>query len=364
MSKFIEDFFCRRLFLVILMAILFFIVFWETSMAVYFILAFILVVFLTLVVGGLANLADVVDRPRGRHQHKQTVPLLGGVAVFLAFALVVMLLMEPTQALPIENLLTILGVGTIYVLLGFLDDVYDISPWSKLLGQLAAAIVLVGADIKIEFIGNPFESQGLVEFGSYSALVTVLWIMLMVNATNWADGLDGLVTGNGLIAAVVIGILSLQTQNTEVAKLAFVLAGSLAGFLLYNFHPAKIFLGDSGSMFIGFILSVLAFLGGAKLATAILVLAIPILDTGLTIMYRLVKNKPVYVGDRNHLHHRLLDQGFSQRQVAGMFYAGGLAFGLVSLFLQGEMKLIAFLVLMVLFVLAWVFLWRISNLKR
>lgn len=305
-----------------------------------------------------------MDRPRGRHKHERTVPLLGGIAVSIAFAICVLLFIEPTNALPEEKILTIVGIGLVFVLLGFLDDAYDISPWSKLLGQIAAAIVLVRADIVVEFIGNPFQEGALIEFGSYAAIVTVLWILLMVNTVNWTDGLDGLVSGNGFIAAMVIALLSLSTDQDEVANIAFILGGALLGFLLYNFNPASIFLGDSGSMFIGYILAVLAFLGGAKIATAILVLAIPIIDTGLIILYRIMKNKPVYIGDRNHLHYRLLDQGFTQHQVAGLFYAGGMVFGFVSLFFRGEMKLFAFIILAIIFVSAWILLWRLSNRKR
>jgi UDP-GlcNAc:undecaprenyl-phosphate GlcNAc-1-phosphate transferase len=314
--------------------------------------AFGISLLLTPLVGMLANRLNVVDIPSGRHQHERVVPRLGGLAIFLSVTVTVV------ATLPLSfELKQILALGFVFLMIGILDDAFDISPWSKLLAQLAGASVLVLSGLSINFFGNPF-TGALVSLGAFAAIVTVLWIITVVNVINLTDGIDGLVSGVTVISALVLAFLSYQTGHPNTAKLALILAGGSLGFLVYNFYPAKIFLGDSGTMFIGFLLGVLGFLGGAKIATAMLILGIPILDAGFIILYRAMKGKPIYQGDRNHLHFRLRDRGISPIKICLFFYSVTAALGAIALFFSGREKLIALSILILFFALLWTFLIR------
>jgi len=320
--------------------------------------AFVIALFLTPIIGIIANRFNVVDIPRGRHLHDRVVPKLGGVAIFISFATVV-LLTQP-HSLVLWN---ILGASLIYLLIGVADDAYHITPWSKLLGQFAGAVLLVSGGIEIAQVGNPF-TGALVSLGVISSLVTVLWIVGISNTVNISDGVDGLVSGVTVISSLILAILSYKTGHHEAAELALIFCGAVSAFWIYNFHPAKIFLGDSGSLFIGFFLATMGFVGGAKLATALLILGVPILDGGFTVLYRLIHGRPVYEGDRNHLHFRLLGYGLTQVQVAGIFYAISLTMGLVALFISGMQKVWALGLLFLIFVIGWSALWQLSKRKK
>ncbi|HNT30393.1 MAG TPA: MraY family glycosyltransferase [bacterium] len=327
-----------------------------------FVFAFTASLFLTPFIGILANKLRIVDVPGGRHLHDRVVPKLGGVAIFLSFILVVLVTHRPTL-----TEWTVLGVGLIFLLIGVLDDAYRITPWSKLLGQLAAAIVLVMGGLEITTVANPFTGSTippLVSLGTFSALITVLWIVGLANTVNLSDGVDGLVSGVTCISAIILALLSIKTDNYPAAQMAVIFTGAVAAFLVYNFHPAKIFLGDSGTMFIGYFLAALGFLGGAKLATALLVLGVPILDGGFTIVYRLLNGKPVYIGDRNHLHFRLLKQGLSPVQVCFIFYGLSCFFGVLALFISGRQKLWALGLLFVIFLIGWISLYYLDRRRK
>src|SRR4029077_5634368 len=212
-------------------------------------------------------------------------------------------------------------------------------------GQVGLALFAVGAGIVIDFINNPFGPRVLTFSEPFAAGFTVFWIVGMINSINFIDGLDGLSSGIALIAAVTLGLISLSTQVGQplVAILCFALAGSLLGFLRWNLHPASIFSGTSGVQFVGYTLAVLSILGTAKVAVALLVLGVPIIDTFWIIVRRLSHGRSPFSPDRNHIHHRLLDLGLSHRQTVFVIYGICLTLAVLALVLSGVDQLYAFI---------------------
>ncbi len=307
---------------------------------------------LTPVAGAIANRLNIVDRPGGRHQHARVIPKLGGLSIYISLSVVALLSLGRST-----RLLEILGVGFIFLLIGIIDDAFHLTPWTKLFGQLAGAIVLVMCGVTISSFGNPLTTQ-LYSLGGLAMLVTVLWIVSTVNIVNLTDGIDGLVSGLTIISGIVLAILSFKTGHPNTGKLTLIFVGAVAGFWVYNFYPAKIFLGDSGSMLIGFMLAVLGFQGGAKIATAFLVLGVPILDAGLIVAYRFLSHRPIYQGDRNHLHFRLLDSGMSQIKVCLLLYGVSAILGAIALLVPGKQKMLTLALFAITFVIGWALLWR------
>ena len=211
--------------------------------------------------------------------------------------------------------------------------------------QIGLAAFAVALGIGIEVINNPF-GPGVIRFeGIVAAGFTMFWIVGMMNSINWIDGLDGLSSGIALIAAVTLALISLTTQVAQplIAVLCFALAGALLGFLRWNFYPAVIFAGTSGVQFIGYSIAVLSILGSAKVAVALLVLGVPIIDTFWIIVRRLAARRSPFSPDRSHIHHRMLDLGLSHRQTVLMIYGICIVLGLLSLLLSGVNQLYAFI---------------------
>lgn len=291
------------------------------------ILAFVLALVITPWVKRLAIKINAIDKPNARKVHKCLMPRLGGLAVFVSFALVALL----TRPLTIQ-LTGLLFGGLLIVLLGILDDTKGLSAKVKLAGQIIAALAVIPFGIQVDFITNPL-SGGVIALGILAIPVTVFWIISVTNAVNLIDGLDGLAGGTSMIAALTIAAVSWKqgmldgVNNSEVAILALILAAAVLGFLRYNFHPAKIFLGDTGSMFLGYCLAVLAVMGLTKSAAAIsvfipiVILGIPLLDTFFAIVRRCYNGQPIFQPDKNHLHHRLMAMGLSHRQTVLVIYA-------------------------------------------
>src|SRR4029079_1757469 len=243
-----------------------------------------------------------------------------------------------------------------------LDDTLQLRARWQLLGQVALAALAVVAGITVTFINNPFGTGNITLDGPYAVGFTMVWIIGMINSINFIDGLDGLSSGIALIAAVTLGLISLTTTISQpfVAVLCFVLAGSLLGFLRWNFHPATIFAGTSGVMFLGYTLALLSILGVAKVAVAMLVLGVPIIDAFWIIVRRLAQRRSPFSPDRGHLHHRLLDVGLSHRQTVLLIYAICIGLGGLSLLLSGAGQVYAFLGGLVLIGLALLALSRID----
>jgi UDP-GlcNAc:undecaprenyl-phosphate GlcNAc-1-phosphate transferase len=244
--------------------------------------------------------------------------------------------------------------GGVIVLVGIVDDFAALSPLVKLVGQVAAALVLVGFDVRIDFISNPI-GGGLLQLGWLAVPLTVLWIVAMTNMVNLIDGLDGLAAGVASIAAITLLLAAVRMNYQVGVLLTAALAGSALGFLPYNFNPAKIFMGDAGAMFLGFGLAAVAVEGALKstatLAVAIPVLAVglPIFDTVFAIFRRLKRGVPISVADRDHLHHRLLRLGLSHRETVIVMYfvSGWLGISALALMELGTFQALAIIAFVV-----------------
>jgi UDP-GlcNAc:undecaprenyl-phosphate GlcNAc-1-phosphate transferase len=325
-----------------------------------FVAAALLALVLTPFVRRVAIRLDNVDRPDDRRVNDAPIPRGGGVAVAIAFLLVALAgiaMNSQTHAIPLPlalkptHLVALLAGGAIATLLGVLDDTFQLRARWQLLGQLLLAAMAVGAGILIVDLNNPF-GPGDIELSTpYAIGFTMLWIVGMINSINFIDGLDGLSSGIALIAAATLGLISLTTVVAQpfIGILCFALAGSLLGFLRWNFHPASIFIGTSGVMFVGYTLAVLSILGTAKVAVALLVLGVPILDTFWIIVRRLGSGHSPFTPDRGHIHHRLLDLGLSHSQTVLVIYAICISLAVLSLFLSGTGQVYAFLGLAFLF---------------
>jgi UDP-GlcNAc:undecaprenyl-phosphate GlcNAc-1-phosphate transferase len=275
-----------------------------------------------------------IDVPHDlRRVHKKPVPCLGGLAIFLAFTVAGLI----TLPIAHPSIQGILAGGTFIVLVGILDDMYCLPAKVKLAGQIIAAGILVFFGVKIEWVTNPF--GGMFFLGKWSIPITIFWVVGITNTLNFIDGLDGLAAGISAIAAFTMMLVNLTLGQGNVALLTALLAGSAIGFLPYNYNPAKIFMGDTGAMFLGFVLSAVAVHGAVKSATAIalivpiLALGLPICDTAYAIFRRFLNGKPLMQADKGHLHHRLLDIGLSQKQVVLYMYIISLALGICSIIL-------------------------------
>lgn len=281
----------------------------------------------------LAFMVGAVDRPDPRKVHARTMPRLGGAGIFTAF-LAGMILM-PDLAGPFRG---IIYGGIIIFIVGILDDMFQLSAWIKLIGQAAAAAAAVYCGITVHFVTNPFD--GMLNLGMLSIPVTILWIIGITNAINLIDGLDGLAGGVSLIAALSLGAIALLKGNMPVFYVSFLLVAAILGFLPYNFHPARTFMGDGGSNFLGFVLACLAVTGTAKGATAIslflpiVVLGIPIFDTCFAVIRRVNKGTPIFKPDKDHLHHRLMALGLSHRRCVLVIYGISFVFAGVAVVLS------------------------------
>jgi UDP-GlcNAc:undecaprenyl-phosphate/decaprenyl-phosphate GlcNAc-1-phosphate transferase len=287
-------------------------------------------IILTPLVIKLAFRIGAVDRPNYRKVHASVMPRIGGLAIFGAF-LIGYLILRPTD----EHAAGILVGAVIIIIVGFLDDMLEITAKAKLAGQLAAAVIVVTwGGLQIDFINLPFFGQ--FDFGYLSIPITIIWIIGITNAINLIDGLDGLAAGVSTIALISITVMAMIMGNVFVVAIAAILAASSLGFLLFNFHPAKIFMGDTGSLFLGFMISVLALLGFKNVAVVslvipIIMLGVPISDTFFAIVRRIRMKQKITAPDKSHLHHCLLRSGFSHRQTVLVIYGLAILFGVAAI---------------------------------
>jgi UDP-GlcNAc:undecaprenyl-phosphate GlcNAc-1-phosphate transferase len=304
----------------------------------------------TLLVTPLVRRAGVavgaVSRPGGRHVHEGEIPRIGGVALFagVVAALALEWLGELQwgwqgslvgDAGESSMMLGVLAGLTLMFLVGLVDDLVNLKPGAKLGGQVLAAGVVAWAGLRISFVGNPF-SEGLIILGILSIPVTMLYLVGFANVINLIDGLDGLAAGVSAIAAVSLLVLAAQGNRSDAAVFAAALIGACLGFLVFNFHPASVFMGDSGAMFLGFALAVISLLGVMKttaaiaLAVPLLVIGVPIFDTASAIIRRVTHRRPIQEADRGHIHHRLLGRGFDQRQTVLIIYVWSAALAVAA----------------------------------
>ncbi|MFC4409581.1 glycosyltransferase family 4 protein [Chungangia koreensis] len=294
------------------------------------VVAFVASIVLTPIVKRFAVRIGAVDKPNYRKVHAKIMPRLGGLAIFLAF-MIGFLVMRPQD----DAAWAIIVGALIIVATGILDDLFEITAKAKLTGQLAAALIVVfWGGLEIPFINLPF--GGELAFGFLNIPLTILWIVGITNAINLIDGLDGLAAGVSTIALITLSGMAIIKGDTFVIVTASILAASTIGFLFYNFHPAKIFMGDTGALFLGFMISVLA-LSGFKnvtfisLVIPIIMLGVPVSDTFFAIVRRIREKQPLSAPDKSHLHHCLLRAGFSHRQTVLIIYGIAALFGIAAI---------------------------------
>jgi UDP-GlcNAc:undecaprenyl-phosphate/decaprenyl-phosphate GlcNAc-1-phosphate transferase len=316
-----------------------------TTSALAFLAAALLSVVLTGVVRRIAIARAWLDRPtEARKVHVCPTPRIGGLAIAIAFFVPVVGVLawqrgwsssEPQQ---LDQLVGLLGGAAFLTLVGLVDDLQGLSPWSKLAAQVGAAAFAQWHGLEIQSISNPFGAP--LELHWLAVPVTTLWIVGITNAINLIDGLDGLAAGTGLFAVVTLFVIAAVGGNGLVALLAAALAGALLGFLRHNFNPASIFMGDSGSLFLGYALATTAIWGSTKgsmvvsLLIPLLCLGLPIADATLAVVRRFIRGVPIFSADREHIHHRLLARGLSHRESVLTLYAGAALLALAALGLE------------------------------
>jgi UDP-GlcNAc:undecaprenyl-phosphate GlcNAc-1-phosphate transferase len=311
--------------------------------ALMFALAAVCAALLTPLVRRLAYRWGVLDHAlAARKIHGRPVPRLGGLAIIVAFYVPLLVLIALPSAVgaaffaDIQLVACMFAGGIVVVLLGVYDDVRGADAYTKLLVQLAVSLLVYAGGVRVEEIGNPF--GGPIQLGWLSLPVTVVWIVGVVNAMNLVDGLDGLAGGVALVALSTIFVVAVAHEQALMMLFCATLGGAVLGFLFYNFNPASIFMGDTGSMFLGYILAVSSVKTGYKSSTAItvvsVVLAFPILDTVLALVRRAASGRPLFHGDNEHIHHRLLALGLSHRKAVLALYGASVVMGLVTLALE------------------------------
>ncbi len=305
----------------------------------------------------LAKRTGAMDKPDKRKVHKVPIPRIGGLGIYIAFIISVLttVIFSIPSAEMQREVIGLIVSGSLMVALGLIDDYKNLPAKIKFLGQILIAMVLVlGFDVRIDFITDPFGDYLYLEWAAIPA--TIFWLVGLTNTVNLIDGLDGLAAGIAAIAAITILLVALKQHFFLVAGLTAAIAGAASGFLFYNSHPAKIFMGDSGSMFFGFMLAGISVVGSMKstatitLIVPILALGVPILDTTFAIVRRFLGGKPIFQPDKGHLHHRLLSLGFTQRQAVFLIYVVSAILGLSAIALTEVSSQIAILILVVVII--------------
>ncbi len=288
----------------------------------------------------------------------KNAPRFGGVAIILSFLLAIFL----DGSLVFDSLKWGIVASSLLILFfGVYDDLRNLSWKKQLLGQAVVALVMIFAGLAVDYIANPFGGREFrldlykfsifgFQFSVLSSLFVLFWTVGFMNVMNWLDGLDGLAAGVGFIGAIVLFLLSVSelVNQPPLGIISASLAGAILGFLLFNFHPAKVFMGTSGSMFLGFALAVIAVFSGGKIATAFLVMGFPILDAVWVVVQRVRSGHSPFKGDRRHLHYKLLERGWSQKKVVLTIYLICATFGVSALVFQSMGKILAFFALLIL----------------
>ena len=311
----------------------------------------------TLVMRAIARKYNIADHPSERRINTKPVPRAGGLAVAGAFALIGTLLVIFSAQLGLSagsgsaeltsDGAAALLLGTVIAgVIGLIDDRYDLRARWQIIGQFLIALIPIAFGLRIAFISNPFGAGDLLFPDAIALGVTIFWTLGMQNSMNFIDGLDGLSGGISLFAAVTLGVIALPTSPL-LAVLSFTLAGALAGFLRFNFYPASIYMGTSGILAVAYALAVLALLGTAKVAAALLILGVPIIDALFVIVGRIAAGRSPYTPDESHIHRRLLSYGFSHRGSVLVLYTLTAALSILALLLTGSATLYAFMGLLV-----------------
>jgi len=309
-----------------------------------FLLALLLSAGVAPLMARLGRRLGMVDRPGGRRRHHGEIPRTGGLVLWIGFlpaVLVAQLLpiprFDPKEIIRLAGLL--LG-GTMSLILGLIDDRRELPPGPQFLGQVLIALLALPFLIFIEYVNNPLTGRPLYFPPGIVVLLTVFWLVGMMNTVNWLDGIDGLASGVVAIVALVLFLHAgyrLDPPQHSVALLPAALAGACMGFLPFNWSPARLFLGSSGALFLGYTLGVLAIIGGAKVATVVMAMALPIADVAWLIAYRWRRGRRPTQGGRDHLHFRLLDAGWSPGRIRLAYYGFAAAAGGIALLIPSAL---------------------------
>ncbi|KXG42641.1 MraY family glycosyltransferase [Tepidibacillus decaturensis] len=302
-----------------------------------FIFAFFSVLILVPILRIIAFRYHFVDIPNQRKIHREPIPLLGGIAIFIGYILSSWIWIKP-----LNLRLAIFIAGLLIVGIGLLDDYYktrnkDLSAFPKFLIHFLIGLLLFALDIRIEGITSPLQDQFIPFPPGLSLFVTLLWVIGLMNMMNFLDGADGLASGITLISSMTLFLIAFVKGQEVTPLLSAILMGSSLGFLRHNFYPAKIFMGDAGSAFLGMVLAIISIEGALKSATlisivmVILALGVPIFDTILVLFKRIRQSKPLYIADQNHAHHRLIRMGYTQKQAVTLIYVIGILFSMIAI---------------------------------
>lgn len=342
----------------------------SSTFAIVFFLAFSITVVLVPVAKYISLRLGVVSQPGGRRMENRPMPKLGGIAIYAGFTVAVIV----AQFLPVPRMdsyevIRLTGLllgGAVIIIVGILDDFFNFGWLPQYIGQIIAAAIAVTFQIFIEFFNNPFTGQ---QTDPYPYIITVtlslFWLGLMMNTVNFLDGLDGLAGGVAFIAGAMLFINSafrVEPAQISVSLLPLALMGACLGFVLFNFHPASIYMGG-GALFLGFALGTLSIIGGAKMATILLVMGLPLMDLAWQAFSRILKGKNPLEGDRGHIHFRLLDTKImSHRQIVVSYYLFCAFFGILTLITESQLfKFISLGVMLVLIAIAFIVLQRLEH---
>ncbi len=319
---------------------------WAVFVAV-FAVAFIVSWALTPLAAQLSQRLGIVAIPGGRRRHEGVIPRLGGLPIYGGFMIAVLATwFYPRSPDDRFRLVGLLLGATVIMIGGLLDDRFQFSALPQMAISLLAALVAIRFTVFIQIVNNPFTNLQVRFPMALTVILTLLWMAGMVTTVNWMDGLDGLATGVSAIAVLVFFVHMLRTGQTSVALLPLALLGALLGFLPRNWYPAAIHLGSAGAYFLGFAVGGLSIIGGARAATALLVLGVPILDVAWQIFDRIRRGRSPGAGDRGHLHFRLADLGLPTQRIVALYYALSAAFGILALLIPSRLyKLLALVAL-------------------
>ncbi len=316
-----------------------------------FIVSLLTVLIITPIVKRIAIKIGAVDQPSNRKVHDKIMPRMGGLAIFIGVVAGVL-----ASGIYTETRMTAITVGAfIIIVLGILDDKYQLSAKVKFLIQLGVAIMIVSTGLKMDFFSVPFLTERF-ELGWMAYPLTVLWIVGITNAINLIDGLDGLAAGLSVIGLSTIAVMALSGGKVLILSLSLVVIASTLGFLFYNFHPAKIFMGDTGSLFLGYSISILSLLGLYKSVTLfsivipIIILGVPIFDTTFAIIRRILNKQPISAPDKSHIHHRLMAFGLSHRMSVLVIYLIGFIFSISAIVLKSATIWLSLFIIFILII--------------
>ncbi len=333
--------------------------------AILFLVAVLATLLLVPCVSDLARKVDAVDYPSARRVNKKPIPRLGGVAMVGAMLIALMVYVLGVYVLGWHNdflkfrnewnvnmIGVAVGVGAIFVV-GVVDDIVELKPKPKLAGQIIAACIVAASGLLLSSFHSPLPGGGYVELGWLSYPITVFYLVAFANVINLIDGLDGLAAGITSISAITIFILCVVTNALAAAMLSVILLGACVGFLRFNFHPASIFMGDSGALTLGFMLGIISLFGSARTAmlvsllVPVLAAGVPIMDTAIAIIRRKRAHRPIGEADKGHIHHRLMQAGYSQRVTVLIMWAWTAALAICALVMMefdGPVRIFAFIV--------------------